>query len=587
MSNIPPQQWFEMEEVRRRRLSNAVWVPLRQSETIKQHGEHGKVGSEEEVICVGSVAIANEFREIGDRLGWSDIGLIHDPGPYAFNDGRYKPADVYLHNDREAIGVELVLVQSLNREHTRKWLVNQDLVMALGLVEEGDVWKCADEGYVDVIRMRRDSAGRVVAIEIRSEFLRDYLCARGLALRIAQYRQRMAILSDASHLEWAKDPKEIEAEHERFSARVFAVDTEGGLFGGGAFVMKGWRTDVDMDEDVPVFGHETDENTAFHSYSFERSGPKAYRAEGVLWREEWIDPAPISERVRGDHPSEEFFFSTGAGGERHPSSALNNEDIGRWLWFRPQVIEALLQFRGSGLGWYTRDTGSVKCSPDYETHFGINLVGCINVYAYDIAKLPQWQQRVWVGHNIAPDGPVSSELLDSQMRAEPASTRAPELEFAKLLDALDVVFLRLHGSPLFRAHDNKAQVLTRVHRFRAIEAAGLLVLAKDIARLTADSIDVALLRKIVNPPAGTNWGSLKLLENVFAKTVGADAARSALTPLVGIYELRLGDAHLPSSKIEEAYKLVQIDTTTRPLDQAIKLLDQAVGSLRTLHAMLA
>jgi hypothetical protein len=585
MANVPQQQWFEMDEVRRRRLTNAVWVPLRQSETITQQGEANKVGSLEEIVCVGSVAIDLGHREIGDKLGWSDIGLIHEPRPYAFDDGRYKPADVYLHNDREVVGVELVLVHSINSLHARKWWVNQDLVIALGLIEEGDVWKRPDEGYIDVIRTRRDSTGRVVSIEIRSEFLRDYLRARGLALRVAQYRQRMAILADPSYLAWAKEPKETDAAPGRFSARVFEIDAEGGVPGRVA-VMKVWRTDVDKDEDVPVFGKETSDNTAYESHSYERIGAMAYRAEGELWREEWIEPAPLSERIRGDRPPDEFFYFVSAAGERVPSSALNDEDVGRWLWFRPEVIEALLQFRGSGLFWYTRDTGSVRCSPDYGTHFGVNEVGYINVYAYDIVKLPHWQQRIWVGFNVAPDAPVSSELLDAQMRAEPAGTLAPEAAFSELLDEIDAAFTHRFHTPLFRPHEDKQHVLSRIHRFRALESKGLLALAKDVARLTADSIDVAQLRTIVNSPPGTTLGSLKLLEQTLATLVEASDARSALSPLVGAYELRLGDAHLPSGKLKEAYKLVPIETTETPIGQAVQLLDGVSAALRSAVNML-
>lgn len=583
MSSNPLQQWFEMEEVRRRRLAKAVWIPLRQSETVDKKGDYKTVGSREDVICVGSVAVAKDFRAIGDTLGWMDIGLIHDPGPFAFADGRYKPADVFLHNEKEAIGIELVLVQHFNTDHKQEWLVNQDLIMALGLKEEGDVWVSPNEGYIGVIRRRRDESGETVAIEIRSEFLKDYLCARGLALRVAQYHQRMAILDDVSHIEWAKKPIDDSTKDDRFSLRVSEIGPDGGPHGSQVAVMKMWRTDVDDEEEVPVFGRESDDNTASHSYSFKRSGPKAYRAEGEMWREEWIEPAATSERIRGDQLPDEFFYLVGASGERLPSSALNDEDIGRWLWFRPQVIEALLQFRGAGLGWYTRDTGWVKCSPSYATHFGINLVGCINVYAYDIAKLPQWQQRIWVGHNVAPDSPVSAELMDSQMRATPAETFAPESALVELLEAIDAEFIRHHGQALFRPHDEKIEILPRVHRFRALEASGLLALAKDIARLTADSLDVVLLRQIVAPPPDKNWGSLKLLENMLATATGAEAARSLMTPLVGVYELRLGDAHLPSGKIEDAYKLVQIDPTAAPLVQATTLLDQAIS---TLHSIL-
>jgi hypothetical protein len=586
MDNLPDPQWFLMPEVRRRRLATAVWVPLRQSETLNHEGEYGTVGEREEVLRAGSVAIYPRHRELAEELGWSDIGLIHGAMPYAFRDGRYKPVDAFMHNDTDVVGVELVFVQRLNGDHPSRWLVNQDLTMALGLIEEGDVWRCVDEGYTDVIRSRRDKDDRVVAIEIKAEFLRDYLAARGLALRVAQYRQRMAILANASYLPWAAEPLHEGEQPDRFEARVFEVDVSGAPFGGSVAVFQTWRTDVDNDEDVPVFGPENDSNTAGQSTTFERGGQKAYRVEGELWREEWIEPADRSVRVRGDKPEEEVFYSVDASGKRLPDSALNSEDVGRYLWFRPAVIAALLQFRGADLRWYTAQTGSVKCSPDYSTHFGVNREGLINVYAYDIAKLPYWQQRVWSGHNATPEGQVSSELLDSQQRCKPAGTKAPEAEFDGLLSQLNSAFAKRYGSPIFRSHDSTEAILKRVHRFRALDAAGLLALAKDIARLTADSIDVGVLRVIVTPPEGENWRSLRHLEKALSTRVDAGTARAALAPLAGIYELRLGDAHLPSSEIEEAYKLAGVNPTDAPIVQAVALVSGATESLKQILSFL-
>jgi hypothetical protein len=586
MDELPDPQWFLMPEVRRRRLATAVWVPLRQSETLHHEGEDGKLGEREEILCVGSVAIYPQHRQLAEGLGWSDIGLIHGAMPYAFRDGRYKPVDAFMYNDTDVVGVELVFEQRLNGDHPSRWLVNQDLIMALGLIEEGDVWRCVDEGYTDVIRSRRDEDGRVVAIEIKAEFLRDYLAARGLSLRVAQYRQRMAILADASYLPWATESLREGEQPDRFEARVFEVDVSGALFGGSVAVFQAWRTDVDNDEDVPVFGPENDSNTAGRSAIFERGGQKAFRAEGELWREEWVEPADRSVKVRGDKPEEEFFYSVDAAGKRLPGSALNSEDVGRYLWFRPAVITALLQFRGANLRWHTEHTGSVKCSPDYATHFGVNRQGFINVYAYDIAKLPHWQQRIWSGHNATPEGPVSSELLDSQQRCEPAATKAPEAEFRRLLCELNSTFEKRYGGPIFRSHDSTEAILKRAHRFRASDAAGLLALAKDIARLTADSIDVGVLRAIITPPKGETWRSLRHLENALATRVDPRAARAALTPLAGIYELRLGDAHLPSSNIAEAYQLAGVNPSDAPIDQAVALLGGVTESLRQILSVL-
>jgi hypothetical protein len=575
----PAAQWFEMSEVRRKRLAAAVWIPLRQAETTFHKGGH------EETVCAGSVAFYPKHRGIGERVGWSDIGLGHTAEPYAFKDGRYKPVDAYMYNDTDVVGVELVFEERLNGDHSRRWLINQDLTMALGLIEEGDAWRRVDEGYVEVIRSRTDANGRVVAIEIKVEFLRDYLAARGLSLRVAQYRQRMAILADPAYLPWAREPIQESGEHDRFETRVFEVDADGAPFGGKVAVFHAWRTDVDNDEDVPVFGPENDSNTAGRSTSFERGGDKAYRVEGEMWREEWIEPAERSVRVRGDRPAEEFFYTVGAGGERLPASALDDEDVGRYLWFRPTVIEALLQHRGAGLAWYTRQTGSVKCSPDYATHFGVNRLGLINAYACDVARLPHWQQQVWNGHNITPEGAVSSELLDSQQRAEPADTLAPESEFEQLLREVNAAFVVRYGGALFRSHDSTPAIVNRVHRFRALDAAGLLALAKDIARLTADSLDVGVLRTIVAPAKGETWRSLRHLQNALATRVNSATARAALTPLAGIYDLRLGDAHLPSSDIDNAYKLAGVSPHDAPLEQAVALIDGAAGSLRQVLAI--
>jgi hypothetical protein len=564
----------------------SVWIPLRRSEVLGGEGSGYRVGDWEELDCVGTAAIAADHRELGERLGWSDIGLIHTAAPFASRELPYKPADVYWHNDGEPVGAELVLVQRLNSDHEREWLISQDLVMALGLLREGDRWLRVDEGYVEVLRQRRDASGKVVSIEIKSEFLRDYLAARGMALRIAQYRRRMAILKDASYLAWATEAVEVKDEGGRFSRRVFGIDADGGVAGGGVAVMHVWRTDVDHQEDVPVFGQENDQNTAYRSFSYERPGPLAYRAEGELWREEWIEPAVQSVRVRGDDSTEQLHYIVDASGETLPASDLDNEDVGRWLWFRPQVIQALLAFRGSALDWYTRQTGSVKCSPDYGTHFGVNSGGSINVYAYDIAKLPQWQQRVWAGHNAAPDGPVAAELLSAQMGHGPTDTRAPERELVKWLELLDEFFQARYGNPLFRGHSERLPLLASVHRFRALTAGGVLSLAKDIARITADSIDIPLLREIVKPPSDQKLGSLKLLQAAMANSIGADAARAIMGPLVGIYDMRLGDAHLPSSSIGEAFELVGIeDVSISPVDQALQLLDSACSTLEKIYGV--
>ncbi|UUZ71221.1 hypothetical protein LP415_19125 [Polaromonas sp. P1(28)-8] len=171
------QAWFEMAELRRRRVGTAVWIPLRRSEYLSREGDYATLGSLEEFDGIGAVAVYPEFRELAEKLGWSDFGLT-DTSSYASKKYPYKPADVVWHNDGQPIGLVLVLVNCVSGDHPRQWIAHPDLIIALGLLQEGDSWVRVDEGYVEVIRQRRNAEGEVIAIEIKSDFLRDYLCAR-------------------------------------------------------------------------------------------------------------------------------------------------------------------------------------------------------------------------------------------------------------------------------------------------------------------------------------------------------------------------------------------------------------------------
>ena len=240
---------------------------------------------------------------------------------------------------------------------------------------------------------------------------------------------------------------------------------------------------------------------------------------------------------------------------------------------------ALAHRRGGSLSWYTQDTGSVRCSPDHGVHFGVNKLGQVNVYAKDIALLPDWQQRIWSGYNVSPEGGVSEELLSAQAKGIPASTQAPEKFLSKGLSLLNKLSIEKLGFSILRDHEYIPKLLESSHRFRAIDKSGLYALAKDVARLTADSIDSAAIQTIVPPPKGTKWGSLKSIENLVASKVDTEMARSMTGALVGVYELRHGDAHLPSSQVDEAFALVSVDQTAPYIHQGHQLLHACVSSI--------
>jgi hypothetical protein len=407
-----------------------------------------------------------------------------------------------------------------------------------------------------------------------------------MALRLTYYRKREVITEDANHITWPDGRLQESGEQHRFEARVFPILEGGHPVDGGYAVFHISRTDVDPEEDVPRPGPESDANTASKSWKGKHKGKKLLRVMGELWRNEWIEPGINSIRVRGDEAVTGAHYIVDASGQRPPSEDLRVEDDPRWLWFHPQVILSLIRRRGGELKWYTQETGGVSCSPSYSVHFGINGAGLITVYAYDIAKLPTWQQQRWAGFNTTPEGGVSKELLSAQMEARVAETMAPEAVLPEVLEDLDETFIHRIGAPLFRKHPSTKELISTAHRFRAVEAGGFLALAKDLVRITADRIDAAALQKVVPPPAKEKWGSLKSLEKYLATIMPEGKARIMISPLVGAYELRVGDAHLPPSDIAEAYRLVRVDSSSPGLQQGFRLLSSVVSSLMNIDKSL-
>ena len=454
--------WFEMKDIRKRRLADAVWIPLRVSDHLIREGKWGYVGYKDEFYGMGSVAIPKAAREEAKKLNWSEIGLRNDQQVWATGE-YYKPAEVFQYHEKVDLGIALVLAQTFPTAEPNEWHLNQDLIFALGLMREGDEWVRPVEDYCVVARLRRDGQRNPIAIEIRNEHLRDYLCARGMFLRTSLYRSRDVIVENPTHVGSPEEVKIIEGD-EHFETRVLQI-IEGGHIGDGSYaVFNISRTDVDPDDDVPQPGRPNDDNTKSQSWTGKHEGRQLARVIGELWRNEEIDPSEKSPRVRGDKVPTGIQYIVDASGARLSSENLDDEDTARWLWFRPEVVPALTKHRGGDLEWYTQETGGVGCSPGELTHFGLNKVGLVTVYAYDIAKLLDWQQRVWSGYNLAPEGGVSRELLSAQMEARVANSAAPEAVLPDVLTHLDQYFHEQIGTPLFRTHATTRDLAKSISR---------------------------------------------------------------------------------------------------------------------------
>ncbi|WP_125182830.1 hypothetical protein [Minwuia thermotolerans] len=493
--------------------------------------------------------------------------------------GQYFEAESFYDDPDERLGFRLVLTQHLNSAHQRQVFINQDFVMAYGLLEEGDYWLRPNEGYEQVVRLTRKDDGAVALVEIRAEYLKDYLAARNAALRLYYYRQRRAILQEDPKFDWPEDCSLVSEANDRLEARCNEIDASGDFPGTTWALFKAWRTDVDPEEEVPDFSGNDDEATETESTQGVRGDDGGrFLLTGEMWRGEWIEPAAEPCRIGYEEPDETLTVQVDGGGGRVDLRTLNYEEIGKYLWFKPEVINDLLSRRGAMMQWYTRNTGGVSPSPDSALHFGVNKLGLINAYAYDVARRPLWERRIWVAHNCRPDGGVSAELMQAQMACQPASTRSPEFLIHNALSWLDNVFRAKFGATLLRDHHEIEELEGRVHRFRATDENGLRSLAKDVVKATIERINKKSLVSALEE-GKSDQGTLKLLQALLAKYTEETYAYERMTPLFGVYDLRGADAHLSSSDIEECYARLRVDRSAPLVQQAAQLIESVAEAI--------
>jgi hypothetical protein len=164
------------------------------------------------------------------------------------------------------------------------------------------------------------------------------------------------------------------------------------------------------------------------------------------------------------------------------------------------------------------------------------------------------------------------------------TTVAPEAVLEPAIEALQQAGFDVFGIRIIRKHDVRSDIYKRAHRLRVTDRATLFSLAKDLARLTSDSIDAKAIHPFLNLAQGDNPGSLKSLERLVALRAGGSDAADVMRPLFGTQELRQADAHLPGSDIPESLAKVRIDTSQPFVMQGETMLRSCVDAIIKVRA---
>jgi hypothetical protein len=570
-------EWYDMRDLKRRSFNNSTWIPLWSYTYNVKCGQYGQVGFKEDYFGAISVMFPKNSKEKVLSLSWNDFVSRHSHNPWVESNNKYYHANQFdSYREKGLNGKYLLLIEDFETGNHSEWYLDQDLLLGLNILRIGDTWICPREDNLEVVRAFRSPEGKLCRVEIRAEHLRDFLCANDSGLLISRYHKRTEIFEpnddlDAfeKHVEehltngkWLRDVRDI---HEGFGME----------YGAKIAVLHSGHIGIEANDDVPVLPHPTKANLDGESYTFTRKERRLKHIISDYWQNDWIAPGTTSTRIRKDIlPSMVSFIVDNS------ESTVNSNDLrdeGRWIWFRPTVVNELISKPYGYIEMHSQELGNVGRAKCNSVTFGVNELGLVVAYAKDIALLPEIDKRIWASHNIAPEGGIGKELHTTQVRGIAVSTSAPERLVKIEISHLQQAFKESFGFSLFSEHNLTEDFDRRINRFKAVSNDGLFLLCKEITRLIIERIDLSVLKQ-VRQGLHKEIKSLKRLELLISET-GCDA-RAILGPLVGVYELRHADSHLPTDDINDALKLAGIYGIKVSVNAGMTLIWNTAKSLR-------
>ena len=548
--------WLRLADIQSRRFEKHTWIPLR-LQVIEKTGEFGEAGYRKNAEFIETVILPLEHRADGEKATWHSVSRNVEDGAWV-NKEKFLPPGTFRNDDEEVIGFYPVLRKNYSTGESTEWVLNQEIEFSLELLRCEDTWVRPEENYVEVVKLQRDEAGDPTSMEIKAEFLRDYLCARKAALIMTGAASREVVEVKLDEIPWK------ERQSEEFDGGYWMGNKNPILEGGRpvgmtTMVLTMSRESVDPTEDMPIMAHPTEEKGMKSSEQvIHHEGPQLEWAHGEIVWKQWVEPGQRSPRVEGDRPEPAVpFFVDNQGGGKISGNAL--KEYRGWLWFKPGVIRALLKQKAALLKWYTCDTGEVGPAPYKTLHFGTNKLGLINVAGYKMAELPEWVQSLWAPFSIPPEGGLSEELHASQNLAKPASTIPPERLVFAFMRVIDSDTKKMVGAPLFASIPSERDFFKEIHRFYDHDFDDVCELAKRIYRIVVEAIQLDAVNLLLGPKAKGVDPKLKSIKRLKAYLDGHGADGKSLTgPLAGLGDLRQGDAHLGKSTATEGLGIFKI-----------------------------
>lgn len=542
------KNWLLMNDIKNINITDKSWITVLAYIEEKNDINLGYNGYQRQYDCINSIIIKKKELKKLPLLMRNTVMQSADNRPSAY-DRTYERIEEFNDYHSKITGEYFIYKRSHPLTQKREISISQDFIFAMDLF-------CIGNNYYDphfddelVIRVENDEHKETYKVDIRKDYLLDYLSARNMSLIVDRYFERQ--VDTISNL---YDDK-IQEEVTDYSYALFVSKTlpNGMRPGDSALIMKVSYKDVDYDEDIPEYDEAKDTQVEQSEVKYEGEGINHYLAE--FRRIYVLHNNGISIKIRRDKINLNYKYYVDNTNKKVLSKKLITKI--QFLWFKPDIIKILLQGKYCTLRWFTKDTCQIG-NMDNHIWFGVNKLGLINVFAKDIIELPEYYQSKWLSYNCPPNGGVSQELLMSQIEASPANTKSSEYLLKVSLQEINEAFLGKYSKPIFKETAETVDIDKQINRFQSVSQDNCFALCKNMNRFIIERFNNDVLIEL-SSDMEKRTGSLKRLEHILSKKDGK--ASEIISPLFIIYDMRIIDAHYTEVSAKDIFKRFDIEIT--------------------------
>ena len=575
------QSWLEQKDIRCIKFDDQDWIPIYGFKYGEERLKFPQIGHYEEFQEFRGAVINEENQSLAEEIKSWETWSNDEAYEYDSDDYPYPYSHQFNCLNDRPIGFRLVVSQFLSNDFPAQVHLHQDFIVAYNLIFDGKGWIRPKKHNEKVVRYIFDENQEVVRIEVKATLLKDYLSIRGALYRLYYYSGRRFVQKDKPNFDWEEEKTISKLPNDRCTAYVEHTDFRGERISASSIKSESSNNDENTKVEMPNVGNDIVANAGSDSAKTgDVSTSNRYFAYCRMWRGEWVWPNDTPRNWNASKQSENTLdLKTDAGG-RLKQGVSNSDETLPYRWFQPQAIHNLLLERNARIDWRDATCGTLKYGSHSEVAFELTEDGLINVPAKDIARLSRRENRKWIAHACDSGELKHGQHRMSRQMLEQVHTGIPEYNLTLAIEQVNQSFIQRFRMPLLLPRDEMHNVISRVHRFRAVDEDGLLALARDMTKYVLEWISPSNLHSIIKIKIPKHK-TLKMLKHFLHVENGFDNADEIMAPLFGLYDLRNYDSHLPSisQSVEVHYRKVGVNREQPTVHQGAEMIQKVAETL--------